>query len=151
MSSSDKMQEMMRKLLSGPGIGDDSDDNCGNTVDKKEALNRLRDAADRYLGSNGWRVGDIVTARKYCNIRGEGAPHVVVATLPDGVYLDNIQHYQGGDGIDDKFLLSRAMGNGRPRLNTRVLSLRGDQVVPMWVEHWQLETYVPEDDEDKRH
>jgi hypothetical protein len=153
MSKSD-VGDLMRKMLGemgGPSVDGKSRDECGNSISAKEAFKRVKENAERYLSTNPWKPGDLVTARKGVNLKGAGTPHIVVDALPTYVYVDNVRHYQGGKGMDDHHLLNNDVGNGRPRLNTRVLSLRGDEVIPMWLEHWQLETYVPEDDEDKRH
>lgn len=92
----------------------------------------LREAEAHYrAGVSRFAVGDLVSPKASATLRGAGSPHIVVALRDDAApdFNDKGVGHPGYGRIPDM----------------RVLYLRGDNVVPVWVESWEFEPYqLPE-------
>ena len=136
------------KSLGGPnGRGEDDIDDFGNTLSASKLFGLLATASSLYVSGNPFRVGDRVTVREGNNLRGRGIPLIVVDVTPSGSYANPLAWYNGGTDTDDANLVNGDAGNGRPHHDVRCITVRNNEITPVWFEHWQLRHWTPEDAE----
>lgn len=92
---------------------------------------RLADIWEHVDKPNPWKPGDLVKWRTGVNCAFAGDLALVIEVREPGleVWTETKQ--------------MRSPQNAAP-LNTRLLFLLGDNVVPTWAEHWMVEPYVAE-------
>lgn len=94
-------------------------------------ISTLREACAAYTAGNPYKVGDLVTPRKWGNSKGAGDPHIVVE-IGNGEACFSAQ-----TGHD-----SGSAHYGRKR-DIRVICFgTSDTIVAYWMEAYQVEPYV---------
>ncbi|MBS7703260.1 hypothetical protein [Chelatococcus asaccharovorans] len=110
------------------GAERDDEDNDRSSILPEAQIATLREVYERYRAPCPFKPGDLVTPRKGMAMRGEGKPHLVVATQ-DGTY-----HWNGETS-------TRGYG---ARLDMRTIKMYDTNVVAHWDESWMFEPYVGE-------
>lgn len=93
------------------------------------AIMRLKEAADRYIAGNPFKVGDIVTPRPGMNVAGAGKPHVVIAVRADPQPVWDGEPGSNAHGMC--FDIRVASISGRP-----------DRVMAHWCESWSFQPFT---------
>ena len=97
----------------------------------QDQVDDLREVLEAY--NRTFQVGDLVTPRKGSNLRGRGQPHIIVEVngeaTPDWDKSDHTSHNYGRRPQLRMFVAMNS--NETPE----------DQMVPFWVEAWQLEPW----------
>lgn len=103
------------------------DERDGSTILPEAQVMTLKEIAARY-SERPFSVGDLVTPRTGYNLKGAGAPHIVVEVLPSGEFLSP-PNASGG---------SPSFG---ARYSMRIVCLDSNEYVAFWVEPWTFEPY----------
>lgn len=122
------MEDIMGAAMGGGSMGQIAQQEKVFTATEKEAmLMDMQELSKAYIKGCPFEVGDVVTPRANCNMRGEGLPHIVVA-----VNKDAEPHFHGDVGYS----------NNGAVLDIRVMNkANGDQFICHWVESYQFIPY----------
>lgn len=110
----------------------DGDDDAPKSRPLPEAqVATLREACAAYVAGNVYKIGDLVTPRKWSNNHGAGEPHIVVE-IGDGT-----PHFAASDSHE-----TGSASYGRHR-DLRILCYGNhESIVAFWAEAYQLEPYT---------
>ena len=99
------------------------------TILPEAAVTRLREYARHYAQPCPFAVGDLVTPRADCDLKGHGDPHVVIE-------VDNCgARYFIKDAADSEF---------GAVFDIRILRICGDDNIrAYWLESWKFEPWTP--------
>jgi hypothetical protein len=103
--------------------------NAAPTIHPKAAIALMREFARAYAAGNVFKVNDLVTPRKWSDMKGPGNPHIVVEVADAPIRV-----FQGSP-------FGSTFGN---RQDIRVISVMDGDVTPFWAESWAFEPYTGE-------